>query len=298
MPNPWDPSYPAWYQQWYQQQAYQQSYMPPHQAVYGGGAFPPGPPLTVPPPGPPPIVPTRASIGEPAAKKPCIDLSQPPPPPPAVTSTSGPTETAGATTTAAPAWQAAKRGAVIYDTPRLPTPSPPPPPVVEIVNPPPVVEELPLTSPPLPPPAKPKMQWWYDGQSWVYADKQPEMKEPEPKKPEVTHFSSLSFIWCTGTYFSNFGQKLLRVDVSFLITSTILEQLTLFTFWEAGLCSRIHRFICASDPEQCCCTDPAHAPVFLAKKLRKKYLTSTSFLHDLTKTVTTVLFFRSPLWLM
>jgi len=87
----------------------------------------------------------------------------------------------------APAYMAAKKGAVIYSTPRPPTPEPPKPVFVAQPESEPVPQSSNLfeTRPPSPP-QKPKMQWFHDGTSWVYADKQPERKEPE-SKPEIIY---------------------------------------------------------------------------------------------------------------
>ena len=147
MPHPSDPSYPAWYKQWYE------IHLP------GSPVFSSGPP-------PPPPQPSPATHGPSPAKKPCLDLGGPPPPPPHSTFTNQPT------------WQAAKRKAVIYTTPRLPTPEPPASPIPLINT---------AAPPPPPPPPKAKMQWFYDGESWVYSDTQPETREIE-SKPEVGQF--------------------------------------------------------------------------------------------------------------
>ena len=74
--------------------------------------------------------------------------------------------------------QAAKKGAVIYKTPRPPTPEPPKPAVSEpaVLPPPKLVEQTELSTKPEPK----KMQWFYDGESWVYAMEQPPMKPPKP----------------------------------------------------------------------------------------------------------------------
>ena len=42
---------------------------------------------------------------------------------------------------------------------------------------------------------KPKMDWYYDGQSWVYADKPPEKKPPSIEKVKEAEKVSLNCCW-------------------------------------------------------------------------------------------------------
>jgi len=179
MPHPTDPTYPGWYKKWYDMYGHsllgsnQQNYPPP-----------------APPPGPPPPKAPRLSLSNP-----------PPPPPPSEPVPPPPADAPGSSATPL----AAKKGAVIYTTPRPPTPehlkrkvpskemSFP----LEPAAPPPPDDAYPF----LPPEDKmqkmeremkeeaekkkkevPKMDWYYDGQSWVYADKQPEKKPPSEEQ--------------------------------------------------------------------------------------------------------------------
>jgi len=176
MPPPWDPYYAQWYSQWY----YSYYGMPqPPQAYYqqpplnqpNQQRFEPKPSVSDQPP------PPGFDDGPPPAKKPTLDLSAPPPPPP---------EQPQEELKIKPEWQAAKKGAVIYKTPRPPTPEPPKPiiPPKPLLPPPQLQEhsQMNLEKP------KGKMQWFYDGQSWVYASEQPPMKPPkEPSKEEFNY---------------------------------------------------------------------------------------------------------------
>ena len=66
--------------------------------------------------------------------------------------------------------QAAKKGAVIYKTPKPAVSEP------AVLPSPKLVEQTELSTKPEPK----KMQWFYDGESWVYAMEQPPMKPPKP----------------------------------------------------------------------------------------------------------------------
>jgi len=169
MPPPWDPYYAQWYNQWYY------SYYGMQQSPQTNtSAHPKTPKIEDDQPPPPGF-----EEGPPPAKKPTLDLGAPPPPPPS----DEPKEELKIK----PEWQAAKKGAVIYKTPRPPTPEPPKPIIPpQPVLPPPQLEEPTITNQEKPK-VPGKMQWFYDGQSWVYAAEQPPSK-PEPTK-EVFDYS-------------------------------------------------------------------------------------------------------------
>jgi len=167
MPNPSDPSYPAWYKMWYEQQ-------------YGQPTAPQPPP----------------------AKQARLEIGAPPPPPP------GPPPTPPASTTNRPFWQAppspprespptaaaepplisgrvAKKGAVIYTTPRPPTPERPPMKEMPFDLPEPTPTTLMGAPPPPPPPEKGKLRWQHDGDTWVYTDEDLSTKNKKATvKPE------------------------------------------------------------------------------------------------------------------
>merc|ERR1719348_496129 len=162
MPPPWDPYYAQWYNQWYY------SYYGMQQSPQTNtSAHPKTPKIEDDQPPPPGF-----EEGPPPAKKPTLDLGAPPPPPP-------PADDPQEELKIKPEWQAAKKGAVIYKNPRPPTPEPPKPVVSEpepSLPPPQLVTPVTLASKPEPK----RMQWFYDGESWVYAFDQPPMKPPKP----------------------------------------------------------------------------------------------------------------------
>ena len=86
-----------------------------------------------------------------------------------------------------PEWQAARKGAVIYRTPRPPSPEAPKPSQPLVLPPPRLVEESELAemlaSQSEPEPGR--MEWFYDGESWVYASQQPPIKPPKPSQEKV-----------------------------------------------------------------------------------------------------------------
>ena len=85
-----------------------------------------------------------------------------------------------------PEWQAARKGAVIYKTPRPPTPEPPKPSQPVVLPPPRLVSESELAElDNKPEPEAGKMQWFYDGESWVYASQQPPIKPPKQSQDKV-----------------------------------------------------------------------------------------------------------------
>ena len=76
---------------------------------------------------------------------------------------------------------------MIYQTPRPPTPEPPKPSQPVVLPPPRLVEESELAE--LANKSEPepgRMQWFNDGESWVYASQQPAIKPPRPSPEKVT----------------------------------------------------------------------------------------------------------------
>ena len=165
MPPPWDPYYAHWYSQWYYS-----CYGAQQAQTSSGSNLVSKSSVSVDQPPPP------GNDEAPPAKKIAIDLAAPPPPPPDL-----PEELK-----IKPEWQAAKKGAVLYKTPRPPTPEPPKPiiPITTIAQTKPSPEEAKAsTSVCAKEPSK--MQWFYDGQSWVYSSEQPPMKQSSERKEVV-----------------------------------------------------------------------------------------------------------------
>jgi len=197
MPPPWDPMYAAWYSQWYYTThgGYAPHFAGPPPAA------PPAAPAAPPPPvpgsdQPPPPGFDDDSAEPPPLKKSHLDLAGPPPPPPEDKT---------------PSWQAAKKGAVIYKTPRPPTPEPPKPapePVKPVVlEPPKLVENIQLAGPK-------KMQWFHDGETWVYAKEPPEMKPAKPPEewPEFKYSSARTEDPVGKAFMANMKGKYIKPD--------------------------------------------------------------------------------------
>ena len=197
MPPPWAPMYAAWYSQWYYTThgGYAPHFAGPPPAA------PPAAPVAPPPPvpgsdQPPPPGFDDDSAEPPPLKKSHLDLAGPPPPPPEDKT---------------PSWQAAKKGAVIYKTPRPPTPEPPKPapePVKPVVlEPPKLVENIQLAGPK-------KWQWFHDGETWVYAKEPPEMKPPKPPEewPEFKYSSARAEDPVGKAFMANMKGKYIKHD--------------------------------------------------------------------------------------
>ena len=68
---------------------------------------------------------------------------------------------------------------MIYATPRPPSPEPPKPSQPVVMPPPRLVEQEELAE------EQGRMQWFYDGESWVYARQQPPVKPPRTSQEKV-----------------------------------------------------------------------------------------------------------------
>ena len=73
---------------------------------------------------------------------------------------------------------------MIYATPRPPSPEPPKPSQPVVLPPPRLVEQSELANKA----ESGKMQWFYDGESWVYASQQPPVKPPKPSQEKVGNY--------------------------------------------------------------------------------------------------------------